>query len=109
MSVLIKNGRVVTAVNDYRADVFVDGETVALIGHGLDRGLEVAADRIIDATGKFLFAGGIDPHTHMGAAVRGYRIVRHLRDRHASSRVRRHDDHRRLRGPEPWRLHHRGS
>ena len=65
MSVLIKNGRVVTAVDDYRADVFVDGETVALIGHGLDRGLEVAADRIIDATGKLLLPGGIDPHTHM--------------------------------------------
>ena len=65
MSVLIKNGRVVTAIDDYRADVFVDGETVALIGHGLERGLEVAADRIIDATGKLLFPGGIDPHTHM--------------------------------------------
>ncbi len=65
MSVLIKNGRVVTAVDDYRADVFVEGETVALIGHGLERGLEVAADRIIDATGKLLLPGGIDPHTHM--------------------------------------------
>ena len=65
MSVLIKNGRVVTAVDDYRADVFVEGETVALIGHGLERGLEVAADRIIDATGKLLIPGGIDPHTHM--------------------------------------------
>ena len=29
MSVLIRNGRVVTAADDYRADVFVDGETVA--------------------------------------------------------------------------------
>ena len=56
---------VVTAVDDYRADVFVDGETVALIGHGLERGLEVAADRIVDATGKLLLPGGIDPHTHM--------------------------------------------
>ena len=65
MSVLIKNGRVVTAVDDYRADVFVEGETVALIGSGLEGGLEVAADRIIDATGKLLLPGGIDPHTHM--------------------------------------------
>ena len=65
MSVLIKNGRVVTAVDDYRADVFVDGETVALIGSGLERGIEVAADRIIDAAGKLLLPGGIDPHTHM--------------------------------------------
>ena len=65
MSVLIKNGRVVTAVDDYRADVFVDGETVALIGSGLERGLEVAADRVIDATGKLVLPGGVDPHTHM--------------------------------------------
>ena len=35
MSVLIKNGRVVTAVDDYFADVFVDGETVAQIGKDL--------------------------------------------------------------------------
>ncbi len=60
MSILTRNGRVVTAVDDYRADVFVDGETVALIGSGLDRGLEVAADWIIDATGKLLLPGGID-------------------------------------------------
>ena len=65
MSVLIRNGRVVTAVDDYRADVFVDGETVALIGSGLERGLEVAADRVIDATGKLVLPGGVDPHTHM--------------------------------------------
>ncbi len=35
MSVLIKNGRIVTAVDDYHADVFVNGSTVALIGKDL--------------------------------------------------------------------------
>ena len=61
MSVLIRNGRIVTAADDYRADVFVEGETVALIG----RDLTPPADRIIDATGRLVLPGGVDPHTHM--------------------------------------------
>ena len=58
--VLIKGGRVITATDDYFADVLVDGERVALIGKELD----VDADQVIDAKGKYLFPGGIDPHTH---------------------------------------------
>ncbi|MCA1629897.1 MAG: dihydropyrimidinase [Acidobacteria bacterium] len=61
MKVLIRNGRVVTAVDDYRADVLVDGEVVSVIGARLD----VEADRVIDAAGKLVIPGGIDPHTHM--------------------------------------------
>ena len=60
MSVLIRNGRIVTAADDYRADVFIQGETVALIG----RDLVVPADRVIDAAGKLVIPGGVDPHTH---------------------------------------------
>lgn len=60
MSVLIKNGRVVTAVDDYHADIYVDGETIAQIG----KGLSVQADTVIDAQGKLVLPGGIDPHTH---------------------------------------------
>lgn len=58
--VLIKGGRVITATDDYFADVFVEGEKVALIGKDLD----LAADKVIDATGKLVIPGGIDPHTH---------------------------------------------
>ncbi len=61
MSLLIRNGRVVTAVDDYRADIFVEDETVSLIG----RDLEVEADRTIDAAGRLVMPGGVDPHTHM--------------------------------------------
>ena len=50
MSVLIKGGRIVTAADDYVADVFVDGERVTLIGESLD----LEADRVIDARGKYL-------------------------------------------------------
>jgi dihydropyrimidinase len=61
MSVLIKGGRVVTAADDYVADVFVDGERVSLIGESLD----VEADRTIDATRKYVLPGCVDPHTHL--------------------------------------------
>ena len=60
MSLLIKNGRIVTAVDDYRADIFVEDEVVTLIGKNLD----VEADEVIDATGRLVIPGGIDPHTH---------------------------------------------
>ena len=61
MSILIKNGRIVTAVDDYMADVFIEGEKVTLIG----KDLKVQADKVIDASGKLVIPGGIDPHTHL--------------------------------------------
>jgi dihydropyrimidinase len=61
MKTLIKNGRVVTAVDDYTADILIDGETVSTIGMSLD----IEADVVIDASGKLVIPGGIDPHTHM--------------------------------------------
>lgn len=61
MKTLIRNGRVVTAVDDYVGDILVEDETIALIGRRLD----AAADRVIDATGKLVLPGGVDPHTHM--------------------------------------------
>jgi dihydropyrimidinase len=61
MSVLIKGGRVVTAADDYVGDVYVEGERISLIGESLD----VHADRVIDAAGKYVLPGGVDPHTHL--------------------------------------------
>ncbi len=61
MSILIKGGRVVTATDEYVADVYVEDETVSLIGESLD----VSADRTVDASGKLLLPGGVDPHTHL--------------------------------------------
>ncbi|HEX7191672.1 MAG TPA: dihydropyrimidinase [Thermoanaerobaculia bacterium] len=61
MRTVIKNGRVVTAVDDYNADILIEDGTIAMIGKSID----VDADRIIDAKGRLVIPGGIDPHTHM--------------------------------------------
>ncbi len=61
MKTLIKNGRIVTAVDDYRADILIEDERVSVIGAKL----EMEADLSIDASGKLVIPGGIDPHTHM--------------------------------------------
>src|SRR3954469_18142318 len=61
MSILIQNGRIITASDDYVADVFIDGEAVTTIGKKLD----VKVDRVIDAKGKLVIPGAIDPHVHM--------------------------------------------
>ena len=73
MSFLIKGGTIVTANEQYRADLLVDGEKVAAIGTGLDS----LAENVVDATGKYLLPGGIDAHTHfklpfMGTHTQGF-------------------------------------
>jgi dihydropyrimidinase len=67
MSVLIRNGRIVTSSSDFIADIFVEGETISAIG----RDLKVTAEREIDATGKLVFPGGIDPHVHLDMPFMG--------------------------------------
>ncbi len=61
MKTLIKNGNVVTAVDNYFADVLVEDDKVSVIGARLD----MEADRVIDASDHLVIPGGIDPHTHM--------------------------------------------
>jgi len=61
MSILIKNGRIITADADQLADIFIEGETIKTIG----KSLNVKADKEIDAEGKLVFPGGIDPHVHL--------------------------------------------
>ncbi len=61
MRTLVKNGRVVTAVDDYQADILmVDGIIVAI-----GRGLSDPEAEVIDATGRMVIPGGVDPHTHL--------------------------------------------
>ena len=62
MPLLIKNGEIVTASERYHADIYCEDETITRIGTDLEAGPET---EIVDATGKFVFPGFIDPHTHI--------------------------------------------
>jgi dihydropyrimidinase len=61
MSVLISGGRIVTAADDYMADILIEGERIVAIGRNLD----VSPARTIDASGKYVLPGGVDPHVHL--------------------------------------------
>ncbi len=67
MSVLIKNGRIITADADYIADIFIENESIVAIGKNLSN----TADTIIDAAGKLVIPGGIDPHVHLDMPFMG--------------------------------------
>ena len=92
MSVLIKGGRIVTAADDYVGDIYVDNGTVTLIGESLD----VDADKVIDATGKYVIPGAIDPHTHIEMFFGGTTTCDDFTSGTVVGRVRRHDVARRL-------------
>src|SRR4051795_10535885 len=62
MPLLIKNGEIVTADSRYRADIWCDGETITRIGSGLSA---PPGATVIDAAGKLVFPGFIDPHVHI--------------------------------------------
>ncbi|MDQ3610856.1 MAG: amidohydrolase family protein, partial [Actinomycetota bacterium] len=61
MSLLVRGARVVTASDDYVADVFADGETITAIA----RDLPVEADVVLEGHGLLLLPGGVDPHVHL--------------------------------------------
>jgi dihydropyrimidinase len=67
MKTLIKNGTVVTSTGSQRADVLIDGEKITQIGKNLSGG----ADEEIDASGKYVLPGIIDPHTHISMPFMG--------------------------------------
>lgn len=61
MSLLVRGARVLTACDDYVADVYAADETITLIGRDLD----VPADVVLDGSGCYLLPGGVDPHVHL--------------------------------------------
>jgi dihydropyrimidinase len=67
MSILIKNGCVVTASESYIADIYIEGQQIVAIG----KNLEYSAEKVIDATNKLIFPGGIDPHVHLDMPFMG--------------------------------------
>lgn len=60
MKILIKSGTLITAAETFKADILIDGEQISAIG----KDLVALGAEIVDATGKLVMPGGIDPHTH---------------------------------------------
>jgi dihydropyrimidinase len=70
MRIAIVNGTVVNAEGAFGADVVIDGPSIRGIGSSGDE-FAVGADRVIDASGKYVIPGGIDPHTHFELPAHG--------------------------------------
>jgi dihydropyrimidinase len=67
MSVLFKGGTIVNASGRYVADVFAEGDKIKVIGTDVDN----PADEVVDAKGKYILPGAIDPHTHISMPFMG--------------------------------------
>ncbi len=67
MSILIKNGTLLTASETFEADILVEGEQISRIG----KSLEAPGAEVIDAAGRLIMPGGIDPHTHFDLPMFG--------------------------------------
>jgi dihydropyrimidinase len=68
MDLIIRNGTIVTATDTYQADIGVAGGRIVQIG----RELSLDADtRIVDASGRYVFPGGVDTHVHLDTPVMG--------------------------------------
>lgn len=63
MRTIIKNGTIITAYNEYKADILIEDEKIIAISENIKE----EADKIIDASGKYVFPGGVDQHTHFSA------------------------------------------
>jgi dihydropyrimidinase len=66
VTLLVRGGRIVTSSQDYVGDVLIDGEKIAAIGS-----FPEFEGEVIDASGKLVFPGGVDPHTHLDAPLKG--------------------------------------
>ncbi len=65
MALLIKSGRIITSTDDYQADIYCQGETISRIEPGIDPKTLPPGTDVVDAAGKYVFPGFIDPHVHI--------------------------------------------
>ena len=63
MDLVVKNGTIITASDIYQADLGMEGEKIAFIGHGL------SGREMVDATGHYVFPGFVDAHIHLNLPV----------------------------------------
>ena len=67
MSMLIKSGTLITAADTFQADILIEGEVIAAIGNDL----QLPGAEVVDASGKLIMPGGVDPHTHFDLPMFG--------------------------------------
>ena len=66
MSLLVKGGRIITATEDYVSDIYCAGDSITRIDKSIDPGSVAGSGvEVIDAAGKYVFPGFIDPHVHI--------------------------------------------
>src|SRR5215204_2451949 len=65
MPLLVKNGRIITDRDDYKADIYCADETITRIEKSIDGSTLPKKTEVIDAKGKYVFPGFIDPHVHI--------------------------------------------
>jgi len=80
MALLIKGGEIVTAEARYHADIFIEDETITHIAHNI---AALPGVEVIDATGKLVFPGFIDPHVHIHLPF----MATFAKDTHATASV----------------------
>lgn len=73
MKLLIKNGIIITAMDEYKGDILIEDEQITAIG----KDLQIRADSVLDAKWMYIMPGGVDQHVHFsfdadGSKVRGY-------------------------------------
>ncbi len=72
MPVLIHSGTLITASETFQADILIEGECIAAVGRDLEHFLPGEASYTrIDASGKLIMPGGVDPHTHFALPMFG--------------------------------------
>jgi dihydropyrimidinase len=75
MPLLIKNGRIITATDDYCADIYCEDETITRIEPSINAASLPADTEVIDATNKYVFPGFIDPHVHIHLPFMGSNAI----------------------------------
>ncbi|NNE43667.1 MAG: amidohydrolase family protein, partial [Gemmatimonadetes bacterium] len=68
MGVLIKNGTLLTALDEWTGDLRCDDGKITAIGPDLEA---QSGDEVVDASGQYVFPGGVDPHVHMALPFMG--------------------------------------
>jgi dihydropyrimidinase len=64
--ILIKNATLITASETFRSDLLIEGEKIAALGK-----FDVSDAEVLDASGKLVMPGGIDPHVHLDLPMFG--------------------------------------